>query len=172
MALFIFTRAILEGRPIPLFNMGRQRRDFTYIDDAADAAAALLALPPQPDAARRDAARTLTTQSGLPEAAASADSPDPQPRTVELDPSRSTAPFRIYNIGAGRPTPLSELIAALEDSLGRRAEVERQPRRPGDVDETWADCTPLRDAIAFAPRTTLKEGAAAFVAWYKEFYGN
>ncbi|MDR2603964.1 MAG: NAD-dependent epimerase/dehydratase family protein [Desulfovibrio sp.] len=145
MALFIFTRAILEGRPIPLFNMAGQRRDFTYIDDAADAAAALLSVPPDTQA--------------------------PQLPIAASDPSRSSAPFRIYNIGAGCPTPLAELVAALEDCLGRKAAVELQPRRPGDVDETWADCRPLRDAIAFAPGTTLKEGVAAFVAWYKDFYG-
>ncbi|MDR2669894.1 MAG: NAD-dependent epimerase/dehydratase family protein [Desulfovibrio sp.] len=146
MALFIFTRAILEGRPIPLFNMGRQRRDFTYIDDASDAAATLLSVPPEKQ--------------------------DAQPRTAEPDPSRSTAPFRIYNIGAGRPVTLAELVSALENCLGRKAEVELQPRRPGDVDETWADCRPLRDTIAFVPETPLNEGVAAFVAWYKEFYGS
>ncbi|MDR1686113.1 MAG: NAD-dependent epimerase/dehydratase family protein [Desulfovibrio sp.] len=171
MALFIFTRAILEGRPIPLFNMGRQRRDFTYIDDAADAAAALLAVPPRPDAARRGAAQDLPTQAGPHDTALPSDTPDPQRRPDVPDPSRSAAPFRIYNIGAGRPAPLSELVAALEDCLGRRAEVELQARKPGDVDETWADCRPLRDIIAFAPRTPLKEGVAAFVAWYKEYYG-
>jgi UDP-glucuronate 4-epimerase len=190
MALFIFTRAILEGRPIPLFNMGRQRRDFTYIDDAADAAAALLTLPPQSDTARtlptqedppgiavpvcsagHSFLEQLSTQEDPPGIAVPADTPEPQPQTCGPDPSRSTAPFRIYNIGAGRPTPLSELVATLEDCLGRRAAVELQPRRPGDVDETWADCEPLRNALAFAPRTTLKEGVAAFVAWYREFYG-
>jgi UDP-glucuronate 4-epimerase len=143
MALFIFTRAILEGKPIALFNMGRQRRDFTYIDDAADAAAALLPIAPHP---------TAPAQAGVP------------------DPSRSLAPFRIYNVGAGCPTPLSEFVALLEDRLGRRAVVELLPRRPGDVDETWADCEPLRAVIPFLPRTSLRDGIAAFVTWYNDYY--
>jgi UDP-glucuronate 4-epimerase len=143
MALFIFTRAILEGKPLPVFNMGKLSRDFTYIDDITDAVAALAVVPARPD---------------------------PDWTAAAPDPSRSSAPFRIYNIGAGRSTPLTEFISVLEDCIGRKAEPEFLPPRPGDAIATCSDTAPLRKAVGFSPRTPLRDGVAAFVAWYKDFY--
>ncbi|MDR1946782.1 MAG: NAD-dependent epimerase/dehydratase family protein [Desulfovibrio sp.] len=143
MALFIFTRAILEGRDVPVFNMGRQCRDFTYIDDVVEAVATLLPHRPAP-----------------------------VPDGITPDPSCSAAPFRIYNVGAEHPTPLPDFITVLEDCLGRRARLELLPPRPGDVDETCADIEPLHRATGFSPRISLRQGISAFVAWYRDYYGH
>jgi UDP-glucuronate 4-epimerase len=143
MALFIFTRAILEGKPIPVFNMGQQYRDFTYINDVVDVTANLMFTPALPSS---------------------------EWNAVVPDPACSSAPFRIYNVGAGNPTSLLEFIAILENVLKRKAQLEFLPRCPGDVDVTSADIEPLRKSIGFTPKTSLTKGITSFVAWYKNYY--
>ena len=144
MAVFRFTRAILEGRPIDLYNHGDHRRDFTYIDDAVHAVVALLDRSPRPGA-------------GL-----EGDAPDP---------SVSPATYRLYNISAGQPHDLSRLVEILETSLGRKAIRNLLPMQPGDVHETWGDIAELEAEIGYRPATTLAEGVKRFVDWYLDFYG-
>ena len=143
MAMFIFTRAILEGRPIKLFNHGRNRRDFTYIDDVTEAMIRLLDRPPQ----------------GNP--AWSGDAPDP---------SSSSAPWSLYNIGNNQSIETTTLVDLLERELGRSAVRELVPMQPGDVAETCADVDDLMREVGFRPSTPVEEGVRRFAAWYREFY--
>lgn len=143
MALFIFTRAILAGKPIAIFNHGRMQRDFTYIDDIVDGVFRLTDKLPQPDE--------------------NWDSDAP-------DPGRSSAPYRLYNIGNRKPVPLMQLIAILENCLGVEAKKEFLPMQPGDVPATYADIDDLAREVGFSPRTDIETGVAKFVAWYKEYY--
>jgi UDP-glucuronate 4-epimerase len=144
MAPFLFARAILEGRPIDVFNNGHMRRDFTYIDDIA-----------------------LGTVEVLDRIAA----PDPifDPRSP--DPGASSAPWRIYNIGNHEPVELLHFIALLEEALGRKAVRNMVPMQPGDVAETFADVDSLERATGFRPKTPLAEGVRRFVQWYRSHYG-
>ena len=144
MALFLFTRAILEQRPIEVFNHGKMQRDFTYISDIVEGVVRASDRVAEPDA---------TWSSDLP------------------DPATSAAPYRLYNIGNNTPTPLMELIAALERHLGRRAEQVLVPMQPGDVPATWADVSDLERDVGFHPGTPVDEGVRRFVEWYREFYG-
>lgn len=144
MAVFRFTRNIVEGRPIDLYNHGNHRRDFTYIDDTVHAVIALLDRPPRPGAG---------LEGEMP------------------DPSVSPAPYRLYNISAGQPEELSRLVEILETSLGRKAIRNLLPMQPGDVHETWGDIAELEAEIGYRPATTLAEGAKRFVDWYLGFYG-
>ncbi len=144
MALFIFTKAILEGRPIPLYNEGRMQRDFTYIDDVAEAVVRCVFKPATPDPAF--------------------DSADP-------DPATSSAPWRVFNIGNHTPVTLERFVALIEEATGRRAERRLEPMQPGDVPATFADVARLKDWIGFEPSTPIEEGIPRFVAWYREFYG-
>jgi len=144
MALFIFTRSILEGRPIKVFNYGKMRRDFTYIDDVVEGVVRLLDKKPAPD-------------------------PDWDP--VNPDPGTSSAPYRVYNIGNNRPVELDKFIGTLEKALGKTAQKEYLPLQPGDVPETYADVDDLFQAVGFRPVTPIEEGIEKFVAWYKDFYG-
>jgi UDP-glucuronate 4-epimerase len=143
MALFIFTRAILTGKPIQIFNHGHMERDFTYIDDIVDGVF------------------RLTDRSPLPDDSWNGDVPDP---------GRSTAPYRLYNIGNSRPAPLMQLISVLENCLGIEAKKEFLPMQPGDVPATYADIDDLAQEVGFQPRTGIETGVAKFVAWYKEYY--
>jgi UDP-glucuronate 4-epimerase len=143
MALFIFTKAILEGRPIRLFNEGRMRRDFTYIDDVVAAMEKLIENPP----------------CGNPNW--SGNSPDP---------SSSSAPWRLYNIGNNRSVEITEIVDLLERALGRKAIRELATMQPGDVPETCADIDDLVRDVGFRPSTPIEEGLRRFVAWYREFY--
>ncbi len=143
MALFIFTRAILEGQPIPLFNQGRMRRDFTYIDDIAEGVI-------------RIADRTATG--------------NPDWNSDHPDPGSSRAPYRIYNIGNNSPVEVMHLIQVLQDALGRKAELNLLPMQPGDVPATWADIDDLARDIDFKPATSIETGVKRFVEWYREFY--
>lgn len=143
MALFIFTRAILAGKPIQIFNHGRMERDFTYIDDIIDGVYRLTDHLPEPDE---------NWNSDAP------------------DPGRSAAPYRIYNIGNSEPVPLMQLIAILENCLGAEAQKEFLPMQPGDVPATYADIEDLAREVGFAPRTGIEAGVAKFVAWYREYY--
>jgi len=144
MALFKFTRLMLEGKPIPVFNRGEMVRDFTYIDDIVEGIVRVIDRPPEPD----------PSWSG--------DSPDP---------ATSYAPWRIYNIGNSRPVKLMRYIEVLEQCLGRKAKMELLPMQPGDVKATQADTTELRNAVGYAPSTPVEEGISRFVAWYRRYYG-
>ena len=143
MALFSFTRAILAGEPIPVFNHGHHKRDFTYIDDVVEGIVRVLDRPARPDPAF-DPARP--------------------------DPSASSAPYRLYNIGNGQPVDLITYIRTLEAALGRAARLDLQPMQPGDVPDTWADCTPLQRDTGYKPSTPVTEGISRFVAWYRDYY--
>ncbi|MCU0627215.1 MAG: NAD-dependent epimerase [Gemmatimonadaceae bacterium] len=144
MALFLFTRAILEGRPIDVFNEGRMRRDFTYIDDIALGVV--------------KASDTVATPAGR------WDSADP-------DPGTSAAPYRLYNIGNHSPVELMHLIATLERALGRTATKNFLPMQAGDVPATYADVEALTAATGFLPNTPVEVGVERFVAWYRTYYG-
>ena len=143
MALFIFTKAILEGRSIPVFNNGDMLRDFTYIDDIVDGVAAVLDRPAAP-------------------------SPAWNPESPR--PSISQAPYRLYNIGNNNAVRLEDFIKTLEKALGRAAKLELLPMQPGDVPATFADIAPLHDETGFLPKTPLETGIANFVAWYRQYY--
>lgn len=142
MAYFRFTRQILAGEPIPVFNHGQMRRDFTYIDDIIEGVVRLLDFAPRP-------ARASTKQP---------------------DPSTSDAPFRLYNIGNHTPVALLDFIAILEDLLARKADIEWLPMQAGDVIATYADVGELQEAVDFSPATPLRDGLARFVAWYRNYY--
>ena len=144
MALFLFTRAILEGRPIDVFNRGQMVRDFTYIDDIVEGVVRVVDRPAEIDPAF-----------------------DP----MQPDPGTSNAPYRVFNIGNSQPTPLEEYIGALEDALGRKAERNYLPMQPGDVPATSADTSGLNAWVGFKPATPVREGVRRFVAWYREYYG-
>jgi UDP-glucuronate 4-epimerase len=143
MALFIFTKAILEGRPIEVYNYGRMKRDFTYIDDIVEGIVRLLRHIPRPNPG----------WSGM----------DP-------DPATSFAPYRLYNIGNHKPVELLHFIEVLEEKLGRKAEKIFLPLQPGDVPETFANVEDLMRDTGFQPRTTIEYGIEQFVHWYKDFY--
>lgn len=143
MAMFLFTAAILEGRPIDVFNFGKMKRDFTYIDDIVTGVVATLDRIPQPDPAF--------------------DSDTP-------DPGRSDAPFRVFNIGNHDPVELMEFIAAIEKALGLTAEKNFLPLQDGDVLATYADTRALNEWTGFAPLTSVEDGVARFVEWYRGYY--
>jgi len=143
MALFRFTRGILAGEPIPVFNEGRMIRDFTYIDDIVEGVVRVL------------------DQRAEPDPAWSGDDPDP---------ARSYAPYRVFNIGNNRPVLLLDYIAALEAALGRKATLDLLPMQPGDVVSTRADVSELEKAVGFHPSITIAEGIARFVTWYKAYF--
>jgi UDP-glucuronate 4-epimerase len=143
MALFKFTKAILSGESIDVYNHGEMRRDFTYIDDIAEAIVRLQSVIPTVD-------KNWTVEQG---SAAS-----------------SSAPYRVYNIGNSQPVKLMEYISALERALGITATKNLMPMQPGDVLETSADTQPLYEVIGFKPQTSVDEGIARFVAWYRAFY--
>ena len=143
MAMFIFAKAILEGRPIRLFNRGNMQRDFTYIDDVAEAVVRLIDHPPQ----------------GNP--AWSGDSPDP---------ASSAAPWKVYNIGNNRPEELMHVVALLEKEFGRTAIKEMLPMQPGDVPATYADIEDLAREIGFRPSTTIEDGIRSFAKWFREYH--
>ena len=144
MAIFLFTDAILAGRPIKVFNNGEMERDFTYVGDIVEGVVRTLDAPPQPD----------PTWSNL----------DPRP-------DRSSAPWRVYNIGRGAPVRLMDFIASIERACGREAEKIMQPLQPGDMLVTSADVTALEDAVGYRPSTPLDEGVQAFVDWYRDWFG-
>ena len=141
MAHFKFTRAILEGQPIDVYNHGQMSRDFTYIDDLIDGIEGLIAAVP-------------------------GDTP-----VGPRDSLSPVAPFRVVNIGASAPTPLMDFIAAIEAACGREAEKIMHPMQPGDVPATWAETGLLTDLTGYAPKVDVTEGAARFVAWYRDYYG-
>jgi UDP-glucuronate 4-epimerase len=145
MAMFIFAKAILAGQPIKLFNHGRMRRDFTFIDDVSQAVVRLIDRPPQ--------------------GSSHWDGENP-------DPSSSAAPWKIYNIGNSHPEELTYVISLLEKELGKSAVREMLPMQPGDVAATYADVADLERDIGFRPATPIEDGIARFVKWYREYYSN
>ncbi|MBL0389246.1 NAD-dependent epimerase [Tumebacillus sp. ITR2] len=144
MALFLFTKAILEGKPIQLFNNGDMQRDFTYVDDIVEGIVRLAEKPAVPDP---------TWDGNNP------------------DPGTSYAPYRLYNIGSHNPVKLGEYVSTLEDALGIKAIKEYLPMQPGDVPATFADVDDLWRDVDFKPSTSLKTGIGNFVAWYRNYYG-
>jgi UDP-glucuronate 4-epimerase len=143
MALFAFTKAILEDRPIQIYNHGRLRRDFTYIDDIVEGVVRIAEVPASP----------------------AADWSGEHP-----DPATSRAPYRLYNIGNDAPIDLMDFIEALEQTLGKRAVKEFLPMQAGDVVATHAEVSELRQATGFRPATSVRDGVARFVEWYKEYF--
>ena len=143
MSLFLFTRKILAGEPISVFNYGHHARDFTYIDDVVEGVVRVT-----------DVIAT----------------PDPNWRAEAPDPATSSAPYRLYNIGNHSPVALLDYIAAIEQAIGKKAKIELLPQQPGDVEETYADVDALKAATGFQPSTPLDVGIARFVAWYREYY--
>ncbi len=144
MALFLFTRAMLENRPIDVFNHGKMQRDFTYIDDIVEGII-----------------RVLDHTAA----------PNPDWSGASPDPGTSKAPWRIYNIGNANPVNLMDYIAAIEQALGMTAKKNFLPMQDGDVPATFADVQALMDDVDYCPNTPVEEGVARFVAWYREFYG-
>ncbi|MEY4118144.1 MAG: hypothetical protein RLZZ116_1472 [Planctomycetota bacterium] len=144
MALFLFTKNILEGKPIDVFNHGRHRRDFTYVDDIVEGVVRTLDRPAAPSAAF--------------------DAMNP-------DPGTSSAPWRVYNIGNSRPVELLDYIAAIERCTGRKATMNLLPLQAGDVPDTMADVSALESDTGYRPTTTVEVGVARFVEWYRAYYG-
>jgi len=144
MALFLFARNILAGKPIDVFNYGHHRRDFTYVDDIAEGVV-------------RACDRPATANSAW-------DGARP-------DPGTSLAPYRLYNIGNNRPVELLRYIELLETYLGRKAEQNLLPLQAGDVPDTWADIEDLQRDVGYTPATPVEEGVRRFVAWYLDYHG-
>ena len=140
MAMWLFTEAIVEGRPIKLFNNGHMRRDFTYVDDAVEAVVRLVRCPPVPNPARS-----------------------------QNDPATSPAPWRIYNVGNSKPVEVTEVVRLIEGAIGKPAVRELLPMQPGDVPQTCADATDLERAVGFRPDTPIGEGIRRFVDWFLRF---
>jgi UDP-glucuronate 4-epimerase len=143
MALFLFTKAILAGEPIDVFNYGHHRRDFTYIDDIVEGVI-----------------RTLDRVA----------TPNPDWNSDAPDPGTARGPYRLYNIGNQQPVELMHYIEVLEDCLGRKAEKNLLPLQPGDVPDTYADVADLVRDVDYRPATSVEDGVGRFVAWYREFY--
>ena len=143
MALFLFTRAILEGKPIKVFNHGKMKRDFTYIDDIIEGVVRVIRKLPEPNSAW------------------TGDAPDP---------GTSYSPYKIYNIGNNSPVGLMEFIETIEETLGKEAKKEFMDLQPGDVPATYADVDDLVRDVGFKPATPLKEGISRFIEWYREYY--
>jgi UDP-glucuronate 4-epimerase len=143
MALFLFTKAILEGRPIDVYNQGRMQRDFTFIDDIVEGVIRVLDKPA---------------------------APNPAYRAEQPDPGSGSAPFRVFNIGNQQPMPLLDFITCVEDALGLKAQMNLLPMQDGDVPASHADVDALRDWVGYTPATDVRSGVARFVAWYRSYY--
>jgi UDP-glucuronate 4-epimerase len=144
MALFLFTKAILEDKPIDVFNYGEMKRDFTYVDDIVEGVVRVIDNPP---------------------------SGDPNWSGKKPDPSTSNAPYKVYNIGNSSPVKLMDFIEAIEKAIGKTAEKNMLPIQPGDVPATWADVTDLQENLDYKPNTPIQVGIDKFVDWFRQFYG-
>lgn len=144
MALFLFTKAILNNKPIKVFNNGDMQRDFTYIDDIVEGVVRVMKNVPQKD---------------------------PQWAGESPNPSSSCVPYKLYNIGNNQPVALMDFVHAIEDAIGKEAQIDYLPMQPGDVPATWADVNDLIEDTGFKPQTPVKEGIQNFVDWYREYYG-
>lgn len=143
MAMFLFTEAILKDEPIKVFNHGNMRRDFTYIDDIVEGITRVIDSPAKPN---------------------------PEWSSDTPDPATSQAPYRVYNIGNDNPVELMYLIETIEKELGKTAKKNFMDMQPGDVPASWADVDALHRDVGFRPNTSIEEGVAQFIAWYKEYY--
>jgi len=143
MALFLFTKAILEGRPIDVFNHGDMMRDFTYVDDIVEGVVRVLDRVPQAN---------------------------PAYDAIAADPATSSAPYRVFNIGNNNPVRLLDFIGCIEDALGRKAEKRLLPLQDGDVPATYANTDALNDWVGFVPGTSVKDGIGRFIDWYRDYY--
>jgi UDP-glucuronate 4-epimerase len=143
MALFLFTRSILAGKPIEVFNNGHHQRDFTYVEDIVE---------------------------GIVRATDHVATANPQWNSADPDPATSRVPYRLYNIGSNRPVELLRYIEVLEECLGRKAERIMKPLQPGDVPDTFADVSDLIEAVGYKPETPIEVGVRNFVDWYREYY--
>ena len=143
MALFLFTKAILENKPINVFNHGKMRRDFTYVDDIVEG--------------------VFRVMQRIPE-------PNPNWDSANPDPSTAPAPYRLYNIGNNNTVELQYFIEVLEDALGRKALKNMLPMQPGDVPATYANVDDLQRDVGFRPDTPIEDGIRAFVKWYKSYH--
>ena len=143
MAYYSFTRDILAGKQIKVFNHGKMERDFTYVDDIVEGISRLIPLAPEPNPLWNEETGLL---------------------------SESTAPYKIYNIGNNNPVTLEHFISVLEDKLGKKAEKIYMDMQPGDVLRTYADVNDLEKAIGFKPQTSIEDGLEKFVEWYREYY--
>ncbi len=143
MALFLFTKAILEGRPIDVFNYGKMKRDFTYIDDIVEGVVRVLDKIPEPN---------------------------PLWSVSTADPSNSKAPYKLYNIGNNHPVELIHFIEVLEKCLGLKAEKNMLQLQPGDLSITYADVDDLTRDVGFRPNTPIEVGIERFVTWYRSYY--
>lgn len=143
MALFLFTRAILNNEPIKVFNFGNMKRDFTYIDDIVTGVVGVLDHPP---------------------------APNPHYDSFQNDPFTSSAPYRVFNIGNQNSVPLMDYIAEIEKNLGKTAQKELLPMPPGDVPQTYADTSLLKEYIGFQPNTPISVGVKNFIIWFKNYY--
>jgi len=141
--MFLFTKAILSGEPIKVFNDGKMKRDFTYIDDVVFAITSLIDKIPE----QKNEWKSTTS-----------------------DPSSSTGPYRIYNVGNSKPANLIEMIEILEEKLGIKAIKNFLPMQPGDMESTYADVSDLQQLISYQPSTTLEKGISQFVDWYLSYY--
>ena len=143
MSPFIFTERIVKGEPIDVFNQGKHKRDFTYIDDVVEGVVSTLDIVP---------------------------GPDPRWSADKPDPASSNAPYRLYNIGNHTPVALMDYIATIEKAVGKKAKLNMLPLQPGDVEATFADVSELKAATGFEPKTPLADGIAKFVAWYRDYH--
>jgi len=143
MALFIFTKAIINDQPIDVYNYGNMKRDFTYIDDIVEGVKRVIDKTPEPN---------------------------PDWNGADPDPSSSKAPYKVYNIGNNSPVNLMDFIRAIEHTLGKTAKKNFLPLQPGDVTATWADVNDLIKDTGYKPDTPIKEGVRKFIAWYKQYY--
>jgi UDP-glucuronate 4-epimerase len=144
MALFLFTKAILEDKPIDVFNFGEMKRDFTYVGDIVE---------------------------GIVRVIDNAPKGNPDWTGTEPDPSCSKAPYKVYNIGNSNPVRLMDFIEAIEKSIGKTAKKNMLPLQPGDVPATWADVADLEKDLGYKPETSIQEGIDRFIKWYRQFYG-
>lgn len=143
MALFLFTKAILKGEPIDVFNHGKMKRDFTYVQDIVEGICRLI--------------------NHIPQGRESWDSKNP-------DPATSFAPYNLFNIGNNSPVELMDFISAIEKKLGKKAEMNFMPIQTGDVPETYADASALKNAVGYQPNTSVEDGVGNFIDWYKDYY--
>ena len=145
MALFLFTKAMLEGEEIKVFNNGDMQRDFTYIDDIIESLVRLIFKPP---------------------------SSNQNFNKMNPNPSKSWGPYKIFNIGNSNPVDLMEYISSLEKAISKKAKIRFLPMQLGDVKATYADTASLEEWVGFKPKTSIKDGIGKFVEWYKKFYTN
>lgn len=144
MAPFLFTKAIIDSKPLKVFNYGEMKRDFTYVDDIVEGVIRIMNLPPKAN---------------------------PEWKSTSSDISSSTAPYKIYNIGKNAPVNLMDFISALENEIGKKATIEFLPMQPGDVTTTYADVADLIQCIDYKPSTSIEEGVRKLVKWYRTYYG-